>query len=201
MKKRLLAMMMVTVALSSSMTAFAAPKTMKDGTVFDADYYAQQNPDVVAVYGTNSNALYRHYTAHGKAEGRMSHMNDTSHIAAPVDGTFDAAYYAQQNPDVVAVYGTNSNALYSHYVTHGKAEGRKSHVNDMSHLAVMNTTSATSVAPAAPTASTSTAPATFDASYYAQKNPDVVAVYGTDSKALYSHYTTHGRSEGRMGHE
>lgn len=191
MKKKLLAVMMVTMALSSSMTAFAAPKTMKDGTVFDADYYAQQNPDVVAVYGTNSNALYSHYTTHGKSEGRMSHMNDTSHIVAPVDGTFDASYYAQQNPDVVAVYGTDSNALYSHYVTHGQSEGRKAHVNDVSHLAVTSKT--TSVA--------STAAASFDANYYAKQNPDVVAVYGTDSKALYSHYTTHGKSEGRRGHE
>lgn len=185
MKKQLLAAMVGAMALSSSLTVSAAPATMRDGTIFDAEYYAQQNPDVVAAFGTNTNALYSHYTRHGKAEGRMAHMNDTYHMTAPTDGTFDASYYAQQNPDVVAALGTDPNMLYSHYVNHGRAEGRKSHINDLSHVAVPTTTVDT----------------TFDANYYAQQNPDVVAAYGTNSNALYSHYSTHGKSEGRRGHE
>lgn len=39
---------------------------------FDAMVYAENNPDVVAVYGTNPDALYAHYLAHGKAEGRIA---------------------------------------------------------------------------------------------------------------------------------
>ena len=103
------------------MTAFAAPETMKDGTIFDADYYAQHNPDVVAALGTNHDALYNHYEKHGKAEGRQSHM------MAADDAAFDATYYAQHNPDVVAALGTDSKALYSHYESHGKSEGRQGH--------------------------------------------------------------------------
>ena len=121
MKKRLLAIILAAMTLSSSLTAFAAPETMKDGTIFDADYYAQHNPDVVAVFGTDADALYSHYEMHGKSEGRKSHM------MAADDAAFDATYYAQHNPDVVAALGTDSNALYSHYTTHGKSEGRKSH--------------------------------------------------------------------------
>lgn len=53
------------------MTVFAAPKTMADGGVFDPEYYAQQNPDVVAALGTDENVLYQHYLSNGKAEGRL----------------------------------------------------------------------------------------------------------------------------------
>lgn len=38
----------------------------------------------------------------------------------------------------------------------------------------------------------------FDAAYYAAKYPDVVAVYGTDASALYSHYLTFGINENRF---
>ena len=45
----------------------------------------------------------------------------TSHVKA--DG-FDANFYAQKYPDVVAVVGTDPAALYQHYVTFGCNEGR-----------------------------------------------------------------------------
>ena len=38
---------------------------------------------------------------------------------------FDAEYYAENNPDVVAVVGTDGNLLYNHYVVCGKNEGRR----------------------------------------------------------------------------
>ena len=72
MKKSLLAIMAATMVLSSSLTVFAAPETMPDGTIFDAEYYAQSNPDVVAILGTDKNALYTHYMTYGKAEGRQA---------------------------------------------------------------------------------------------------------------------------------
>lgn len=37
---------------------------------------------------------------------------------------FDAAYYAMQNPDVVAVIGNDPTALYMHFITIGVNEGR-----------------------------------------------------------------------------
>ncbi len=72
MKKSLLAVMAATMVLSSSLTVFAAPETMPDGTIFDAEYYAQNNPDVVAILGIDKNALYTHYMTYGKAEGRQT---------------------------------------------------------------------------------------------------------------------------------
>lgn len=38
----------------------------------------------------------------------------------------------------------------------------------------------------------------FDAAYYAAKYPDVVAVFGTDEKAMYNHYLKYGIKEGRF---
>lgn len=43
-----------------------------------------------------------------------------------INGTmFDPEYYAAANPDVVQALGTSTEALYNHYITFGKAEGRK----------------------------------------------------------------------------
>ena len=43
---------------------------------------------------------------------------------------FDANFYAEQYPDVVAVYGTDPNALYSHYITYGIKERRFKNAED-----------------------------------------------------------------------
>ena len=45
---------------------------MADGTVSGAEYYAQANPDVTAVYGADKNALFHHCTMFGKAEERTA---------------------------------------------------------------------------------------------------------------------------------
>lgn len=48
----------------------ATPKTMSDGQIFDAAYYAEQYPDVRAAYGNDEGKLYEHYLIFGKNEGR-----------------------------------------------------------------------------------------------------------------------------------
>lgn len=108
--------------INNGIVANAQPKEMKDGTVFDAEYYAQRYADVVAVYGTDEAALFQHYTDYGKEENRAA-------VKTPSTSTFDPVYYAKQNPDVVAAYGTGNNNLYQHYLQHGKEEGRKPTAN------------------------------------------------------------------------
>lgn len=72
MKKKILTILSIlTLSLASSLTVFASPETMPDGGMFDAEYYAQNNPDVVQVFGTDKNLLYSHYVNCGKAEGRL----------------------------------------------------------------------------------------------------------------------------------
>ena len=58
--------------------------------------------------------------------GLSSAMTVSASPRTMPDGTvFDSEYYAQTNPDVAAAWGTDENALYQHYLTCGKAEGRK----------------------------------------------------------------------------
>ncbi len=65
------------LVLGNNMTTFAAPEIMADGTLFDAEYYAQANPDAATVYGTDKNALFQHYTMFGKSEGRTACADTT----------------------------------------------------------------------------------------------------------------------------
>lgn len=57
--------------LENTFTVLAAPVSMPDGTIFDAEYYAQAYPDVASEIGTDPNALYNHYVTYGKKEGRL----------------------------------------------------------------------------------------------------------------------------------
>jgi len=88
---------------------------------FDADYYAAQNPDVVAVVGMDAEALRVHYQTFGAAEGRLANAADVSAVSF---ADFDAVYYAELNPDVVAVFGNDPMSLYTHYLVIGRSEGR-----------------------------------------------------------------------------
>ena len=73
MKKGILSVTLASAFIASScMTVCAAPQAMPDGGMFDAQYYAQSNPDVVAVFGADENMLYQHYVLYGKQEGRMA---------------------------------------------------------------------------------------------------------------------------------
>lgn len=92
-----------TVLLDCGLTVNAAPVMMADGTYFDAEYYAQNNPDVVSVLGTDATVLYNHYVNNGKTEGRapyntafdISTLVDTATYAATIDATLretDSSY-------------------------------------------------------------------------------------------------------------
>ena len=131
-KKWILIGILAAAMLQTSMTAFAAPKQMSDGTVFDAAYYASSNPDVKAIFGTNEQNLYMHYKMFGKNEGRLPVAPTTypTPVTQPsvtniMENGFDPVYYANNNKDVVAVIGNDPQQLYLHYTLFGKNEGRK----------------------------------------------------------------------------
>lgn len=77
-KKMMMTLLTMGLALASSMTVCAAPQIMPDGTVFDAEYYAQTSPDVAAALGTDAAVLYQHYALYGKAEGRQPASPDAA---------------------------------------------------------------------------------------------------------------------------
>lgn len=87
MRKKIAALFMAVITVAGSSTSvYAAPVRMADGTVFDAEYYAQNNPDVVAVLGTDATVLYQHYQNYGKAEGRKAYDENSAQqiVDAPV---------------------------------------------------------------------------------------------------------------------
>lgn len=71
MKRKIAIIAAFTALTCSSMSVSAAPVQMPDGTTFDAEYYAANNPDVVAALGVSADTLYLHYITSGKAEGRQ----------------------------------------------------------------------------------------------------------------------------------
>ena len=111
---RLMALTVATTTVATAVPAYAA---------FDADYYAKQNPDVVAVVGTTPKALENHYNLFGKNEGRAASAEEAN--GSELRQIFDAKLYAQLYPDVVAVYGTDADKLFQHFLTFGINEGRK----------------------------------------------------------------------------
>ncbi|MBR4707595.1 MAG: hypothetical protein IKP29_06030 [Pseudobutyrivibrio sp.] len=80
--------------------------------VFDAKYYAEKNPDVVAVLGDSEDVLLAHYMNNGIYEGR-----DASAV-------FNVSAYALANADLATLYGDNYEAYIEHYVNYGINEKR-----------------------------------------------------------------------------
>ena len=155
---------------------------MPDG--FNAAYYAEHNPDVVA---SGMDLLY-HWQTFGKAEGRQPyegaepyHAYMGANLGMP-DG-FNAVYYAEHNPDVVA---SGMDLLY-HWQTFGKAEGRQPYdpAETLSATAHPDWSAVAGV------------PGGFNAAYYAAHNADVVAA-GVD---LLDHWLKYGQAEGRLGYD
>lgn len=80
--------------------------------VFNASYYAKNNPDVVLEYGKDANVLLMHYMQYGIKEGRNASAD------------FNATVYRNRYADLNAKFGDNWVEYCRHYVTIGKAEGR-----------------------------------------------------------------------------
>ena len=109
--------------LSFGTTAHAEPEIMSDGGIFDADFYLYHYSgwaydDIDS--SMSAEELYAHCKLNHGNFGNQNRLNLGIHDM----GTFDAAYYAQNNPDVTAALGTDADVLYQHYMEYGKAEGR-----------------------------------------------------------------------------
>ncbi len=71
MKKAMTATTMVFCILLYCVPVSAKTYDFGNGIVFDSSYYANNNPDVKAAYGTDFQALLNHYLSTGIREGRM----------------------------------------------------------------------------------------------------------------------------------
>jgi hypothetical protein len=93
MKRKTLALTLaLALSLSTGITAFAAPVAVEGGGVFDAEYYAENNPDVVAEAGTDFFALWQHFTLFGINEGRLPFALDTDWQAILDSGVTSTDY-------------------------------------------------------------------------------------------------------------
>ncbi len=128
--------------------------------------------------------------------------------AATLRDVFDAQYYSETYSDLKDAFGTNQTALYKHYKTFGKSEGRTS-------TALIDVQKYRAAYPDLDAAFGDNWDAyvnhyikygfnegrnsfgTFDARAYADRYPDLKAAFGYDVLALYKHYLQFGRGEGR----
>ncbi|MCD7738319.1 MAG: C39 family peptidase [Lachnospiraceae bacterium] len=85
----------LTYGASEGRAASGRTVTLADGTLFDADYYAETYADVNAAFGTDFGFLLNHYLTYGIREGRMPSANglptDVDLILASVSTASTAA--------------------------------------------------------------------------------------------------------------
>lgn len=177
-------------------------------TLFDADYYLAQNPDVALAIqtGTLPSAI-AHFTAFGFAEGR-------------VPSELFAETYLTQNPDVASAVATGSFASgFVHFIKFGFAEGRLNSplfknletlylsqnpdaaesvsqgtvTNGLEHLVMVGLAEGRNPFPAFEVLA-----ATFDSAFYAEQNADVAAAVEMGSfNSVLEHFVLFGMNEGR----
>lgn len=90
MRKILLTIIITSIIIGCKLPVYAQPKTMPDGTIFDAEFYANAYPDVVAVYGMEELSLYQHYVDYGKSEGRTPYKEA---VVSPVQNAILISSY------------------------------------------------------------------------------------------------------------
>lgn len=82
-------------------------------SVFDAKYYAENNPDVVNEVGTDENALLEHFVSLGIYQERQGSK------------AFDVDKYLYYNEDVANSCKKDKRDAYIHYIMYGKDEKRR----------------------------------------------------------------------------
>lgn len=130
---------------------FADGPVTPPGENFDALAYTASYPDLIEVFGADSDAAFRHFAEYGYHEGRGV--------------TFDGLEYIASYPDLIEAYGPDRDAGSLHYITFGADEGRSKD--------------------------------TFDVAQYVNRYPDLRNAFGSDEQAAVVHYIVAGYEEGR----
>lgn len=138
-------------------------------SVFDPTYYADNNPDVVAAFGSEPELLLLHFIQFGMSEGRQG------------CDSFDVFYYKTSNPDLQKLFENDLKSYYLHYMFFGKDEGRKAKAVLDDRIASYQ--------------------AVYDEQYYLAHNQDVAEAYGNDRNMVFLHFLNFGMQEGRQACE
>ncbi len=89
---------------------------LKDGTIFDPDYYAKANPDVVKNFGSDTNSLLNHYLTFGKNENRPASLKDAlakEEAFKQFANALDEAYRQEMAAKNAAASGNSGNTNIS----------------------------------------------------------------------------------------
>ncbi|MCR5303160.1 MAG: hypothetical protein K6E33_01255 [Lachnospiraceae bacterium] len=116
MKKILTVIIAMSLFMSFSLTAFAAPVTMPGGGKFDPEYYAASNPDVVASVGTSTPWLYYHYLTYGAAEGRLPYSPTATTTTNPGDAYKNVQWCCRGDGKVAYKEFKGELLCYDHYM-------------------------------------------------------------------------------------
>lgn len=126
--KRIVSAVVTVILLFSFLTIPASAEELNAAN-FNSRRYADDYPDLKAVYGYDHYALWHHYLTHGEAERRIVFRTDggTPSFADPALSaeTFDSRRYADDYPDLKAAFGYDHARLWQHYVTFGRTERRR----------------------------------------------------------------------------
>lgn len=126
MKKFLTLLLVVVMIMATSMTTFAAPVEVQSGGekfTFDAEYYAQNNPDVVAALGNSADAMLQHYVQYGRAEGRKAYNGDTGVAATTTATTETTVKTVEPQPTYIELRFNDGSVAEKIYCDHD-ANGR-----------------------------------------------------------------------------
>ena len=154
-------------------------------SVFDANYYLSNNPDVAKATAGNSELALDHFINFGMSEGRRG------------SASFDVQSYFNEYPDLRAAFGFDLVKYYEHYVTAGKAEGRHG-------------TGCSKIEGYATTINGVDYSSVYDPSFYLSNNEDIrnafskrspAGVVMIDDAAVLRHFVSCGMAEGRRGSE
>lgn len=115
------AIVMLALSLAFSMQVNAKDTITKEN--FDYEWYLEKHPDLaVAIDGNNKDAVWSFYQSIGKPAGWNGRVAQEFLLN---EENFDYVRYANENPDLLAVFGLDKVALYNHYHLMGSLEGRK----------------------------------------------------------------------------
>ncbi|MCM1136457.1 MAG: VanW family protein [Clostridium sp.] len=107
-------LLMVSCCLSAFTPVHAATQKPIDySSVFDAEYYYNNYPDLHQSVQNTPSSLLQHFITVGMKEGRNG------------NASFNVKAYMANNLDLLPVYGVKDlSSYYLHYINIGKAEGR-----------------------------------------------------------------------------
>ncbi|MCT7959604.1 S8 family serine peptidase [Laspinema sp. D1] len=198
----------VQIALTTGTTDDIDPVTRESSTpveltgeagdrLFDAEYYAQINPDLSAAGLNTLPQLFQHFKTHGLGEGRgFSLWTNLEH-------------YAAQNPDLETAGLTLHEQIYQHLQTFGLAEGREfspwvdlqyyldnnadlkaafgeDTAQAFEHLQIFGLEEGRRFSPK------------LDLNYYLSHYSDLSAEFGDNKKLAFGHLQQFGVAEGRQ---